>query len=62
MIEDSHEGETVLGEGKSGVLQQEEDEDQLPDRNHPHRPKSSNKPRILSLGMSGPITNTEVLL
>lgn len=57
VIEDSHEGETVLGDGKSGVLQQEEDEDQLPARVVQTRPRSAVKPR--ALGMSGPITNTE---
>ncbi|KAL4222611.1 hypothetical protein ACF0H5_018652 [Mactra antiquata] len=57
VIEDSHEGETVLGDGKSGVLQLDDDEDQLPTRVAQNRPRSSVKPR--SLGMSGPIINTE---
>ncbi|XP_060606069.1 probable ubiquitin carboxyl-terminal hydrolase MINDY-4 [Ruditapes philippinarum] len=59
VIEDSHEGETLLGDGKSGVLQLEEEEDQLPTRTMQSRPRSAAKP--MSLGMSGPITsNVEV--
>lgn len=58
VIEDSHEGETLLGDGKSGVLQMEDEEDQLPTRTVQNRPRSTAKPR--SLGMFGPITNTEV--
>ncbi|XP_053394221.1 probable ubiquitin carboxyl-terminal hydrolase MINDY-4 isoform X2 [Mercenaria mercenaria] len=59
VIEDSHEGETVLGDGRSGVLQLEEEEDQLPTRTVQSRPRSAAKPR--SLGMSGPITSNEDL-
>lgn len=59
VIEDSHEGETVLGDGKSGILQQEEEEDQLPTCSVQSRPRSAAKPR--SLGMSGPITSNEDL-
>ena len=59
VIEDSTEGETVLGHGKAGVLQMEE-EDQLPTnpRTTQARPRSSAKHR--GLGISGPITSTEV--
>lgn len=57
VIEDSHEGETVLGDGKLGVLQLEEEEDQVPSRVIQNRPRSSNRPR--TLGMSGPILTTE---
>lgn len=60
VIEDSHEGETVLGDGRSGVINTEPEEDQLPTRGVMSRPRSAAKSRPLGLGMSGPITNTEV--
>ena len=60
IIEDSQEGETILGDGKSGVMALEEDEDQLPSRSGLTRPRSSNKPRLVGLGMSGPIMSTDV--
>ncbi|XP_052245400.1 probable ubiquitin carboxyl-terminal hydrolase MINDY-4 isoform X2 [Dreissena polymorpha] len=59
VIEDSVEGETILGDGKAGVMSLEEEEDQLPTRSLQSRPRSSNKPRSVGLGMSGPIINTE---
>ena len=61
VIEDSTEGETVLGQGRAGVMQLES-EDQLPTQPKltQSRPRSSAKNRSLGGGMSGPITSTEV--
>ena len=62
VIEDSTEGETILGQGRAGVMQLEP-EDQLPTQPKltQSRPRSSAKTRTLG-GMSGPITSTEVSL
>ena len=60
VIEDSHEGESVMGEGKLGVMNVESEEDQLPTRGVMSRPRSAAKTRPVGYGMSGPITNTEV--
>lgn len=60
MIEDSHEGETVLGDGRSGVMNVEQETDQLPTRGVMSRPRSAAKSRPVGLGMSGPIVSTEV--
>ncbi|XP_052812235.1 probable ubiquitin carboxyl-terminal hydrolase MINDY-4 [Mya arenaria] len=59
VIEDSTEGETILGDGRAGVLSLEEEEDQLPSRQVQTRQRSANKARSVGLGMSGPITSTE---